>query len=64
MRSRTALIAWGGWDGHTPKACADLFVPWLASRGFKVRVSDTLDASADAAREPDRADLDDGRNQG
>ncbi len=47
MRSRTALIVWGGWDGHTPKACADLFAPWLASRGFKVRVSDTLDAYTD-----------------
>jgi type 1 glutamine amidotransferase len=41
---KTALILWGGWDGHTPKACADLLAPWLASRGFRVKVSDTLDA--------------------
>jgi len=42
-RRKAALIVWGGWDGHTPKACADLFAPWLDSKGFRVTVSDTLD---------------------
>lgn len=41
--NKAALIVWGGWDGHTPKACADLFAPWLKSKGFRVVVSDTLD---------------------
>lgn len=42
-KRKAALVVWGGWDGHTPKACADLFAPWLESRGFRVVVSDTLD---------------------
>ena len=42
-KCKAALIVWGGWDGHTPKACADLFAPWLKSKGFRVDVSDTLD---------------------
>lgn len=40
---KSALLVWGGWEGHTPKACADLFAPWLESKGFRVVVSDTLD---------------------
>ena len=40
---KSALVVWGGWDGHTPQQCAELFVPWLKSKGFRVVVSDTLD---------------------
>ena len=40
---KSALIVWGGWNGHTPRACAELFAPWLKSKGFRVVVSDTLD---------------------
>ncbi len=47
---KSALIVWGGWDGHTPKPCADIFGPWLESRGFRVTVSDTLDAYLDKNR--------------
>ncbi|MDB6169442.1 MAG: Trehalose utilization, partial [Verrucomicrobia bacterium] len=36
---KNALIVWGGWDGHTPRECAELFSPKLAARGFKVDVS-------------------------
>jgi len=42
-KRKAALLVWGGWDGHTPKQCADLFAPWLKSKGFRVVVSDTLD---------------------
>lgn len=42
-RRKTALIVWGGWDGHQPKPCADVIAPWLAAKGFRVVVSDTLD---------------------
>jgi type 1 glutamine amidotransferase len=38
-----ALIVWGGWDGHEPKQCADVFAPWLKSKGFNVVVSDSMD---------------------
>lgn len=41
---KSALIVWGGWDGHEPKQCVDIFSPWLKEKGFKVTVSDTMDA--------------------
>ena len=47
---KSALVVWGGWDGHEPKQCADIFVPWLEQKGFKVTVSDTLDAYLDKRR--------------
>lgn len=47
MAKRSALVTWGGWEGHTPKACADVFAPFLAEQGFDVRVSDTLDTYLD-----------------
>ena len=47
---KTALIVWGGWGGHTPQACAELFAPWLVSKGFRVLVSDSLEVYADKRR--------------
>ena len=47
---KNALIVRGGWDGHEPKQCAELFAAKLTERGFKVEVSDTLDAFNDAGR--------------
>lgn len=44
---KKALIVWGGWDGHTPKASVDIFAPILAEKGFEVTVSDTLASYAD-----------------
>jgi type 1 glutamine amidotransferase len=44
---RSALMVWGGWDGHEPKQCVDIFAPWLESQGFAVKVSDSLDAYLD-----------------
>jgi uncharacterized protein len=45
---KTALFVWGGWDGHEPKQCVDLFAPILTREGFDVTISDTLDAYLDA----------------
>lgn len=45
--NKKALIVWGGWEGHEPKQCADLFGPLLEVRGFDVTVSDTLDSFND-----------------
>jgi len=42
-----ALIVWGGWPGHEPLQCAEIFAPWLEKKGFRVTVSDTLDAFLD-----------------
>ena len=44
---KKALVVWGGWDGHEPKQCADIFVPWLIEQGFETRVSNTLDVYLD-----------------
>ena len=40
---KSALMVWGGWDGHEPKQCVAVFAPLLQQEGFDVRVSDTLD---------------------
>jgi type 1 glutamine amidotransferase len=37
-------MVWGGWKGHEPKQCVEVFAPWLESQGFQVEVRDTLDA--------------------
>jgi type 1 glutamine amidotransferase len=47
---RSALIVWGGWDGHEPQQVAQIFVEQLESKGFTVEVSDTLDAFLDAEK--------------
>jgi len=41
---KKALVVWGGWDGHEPKQCVDIFAPYLKEQGYDVTVSDTLDA--------------------
>lgn len=41
---KSALVVWGGWSGHEPRQCADIFVPWLKDKGFKVTISESLDA--------------------
>ncbi len=43
----SALMVWGGWPGHEPRQCVDIFAPWLDSKGFRVTVSDTLDIYLD-----------------
>lgn len=44
LGDKKVLFVWGGWMGHEPDKCRDIFVPWLRSEGAKVTVSDTLDA--------------------
>ena len=47
-KKKSVLIVWGGWEGHEPKQCVDVFVPWLKEQDFDVEISDTLDAYSDA----------------
>ena len=47
---RSALMVWGGWEGHEPRQCMEIFAPVLQSEGFDVTVSDTMDAYLDADR--------------
>jgi type 1 glutamine amidotransferase len=48
--AKKVLVVWGGWDGHEPKQCVDIFAPWLEKQGFSVEVSDTLDAYLDVEK--------------
>ena len=45
---KKALMVWGGWDGHQPKQCTDVFAPVLEAEGFEVAISETMDAYKDA----------------
>ena len=45
---RTALLVWGGWDGHEPAECARRFAPFLESQGYQTTLSETLDIYLDA----------------
>lgn len=45
---KSALVVWGGWDGHEPKQCVDIFIPFLRQSGFEVEVSDSMDVYLDA----------------
>ena len=47
---KNVLIVWGGWPGHEPKQCVDLYIPWLKEEGFNVEVQDTLDAFLDGGK--------------
>src|SRR5689334_16518651 len=40
---KKALMVWGGWDGHEPKKCVEIFAPFLKEKGYDVEISDTLD---------------------
>jgi uncharacterized protein len=44
---KKALMVWGGWEGHEPFKCVQLFAPILEEAGFDVTVCDTLDAYLD-----------------
>jgi type 1 glutamine amidotransferase len=46
-KKKSVLIVWGGWEGHEPKQCVDVFAPWLIEEGFDVEISDSLDAYLD-----------------
>jgi len=49
-KKKKALFIWGGWEGHEPKQCVDIFAPWLAEQGFDVEISNTLDSYLDAQK--------------
>lgn len=44
---RSALMVWGGWDGHEPKQCVDILFPFLQEQGFDVEMANTLDVYLD-----------------
>jgi len=44
---KRALFVWGGWDGHEPKQCTDIFAPLLEQAGYVVNICGTLDVYLD-----------------
>lgn len=46
---KKALIVWGGWEGHTPEAAANVVGGMLQDDGFQVEISNTTSAFADPA---------------
>jgi type 1 glutamine amidotransferase len=44
---KKVLFVYGGWEGHEPVECRDLFVPWMRSLGWDVTVSDSQAPYAD-----------------
>ena len=47
---KSALFVWGGWEGHEPQKCTEIFAPWLQEQGYTVEISDTLDSYLDTAK--------------
>ena len=45
---KKALMVWGGWDGHEPQKCTEIFAGVLRAEGYAVEVFDTLDCYLDA----------------
>jgi type 1 glutamine amidotransferase len=46
---RSALIVWGGWNGHDPEECAAIYRRWLHEDGYSVRVETDPAAFGDPA---------------
>ncbi|WEJ34358.1 ThuA domain-containing protein [Devosia sp. SD17-2] len=44
---RSALIVYGGWEGHDPEECATIYRRWLHEDGFSVRMATETSAFAD-----------------
>ena len=53
--TKTALIFWGGWEGHEPEACAARLSAMLTEDGFAVEVEPGTDILAGG--DPGRFDL-------
>jgi type 1 glutamine amidotransferase len=47
---KSALLVWGGWEGHEPEQCIRVFPEWLEQQGYTVDVVNTLDVYADEAK--------------
>ena len=45
--TKSALIVWGGWDGHTPEQSARFVASLLEARDYSVDIESTTEAFAD-----------------
>jgi uncharacterized protein len=46
---KSALIVWGGWDGHEPEQCAHIVRDMLSEDGFSVTIKNETSAFVDPA---------------
>jgi len=44
---KQALVVRGGWDGHQPLETTEVFIPFLESNGFSVRIEESPAIYAD-----------------
>jgi type 1 glutamine amidotransferase len=47
---KSALMVWGGWAGHQPRECVDIFARLLREADYEVEIADTLDVYLDGAK--------------
>lgn len=47
---KQALLIWGGWAGHEPQQCAELFARLLREADYAVELAETLDVLLDAPK--------------
>lgn len=47
---KSMLFVWGGWSGHEPKQCVDVFAPIMQAEGYQVDIFDNLDVYLDAEK--------------
>jgi type 1 glutamine amidotransferase len=47
---KKAMVTWGGWEGHEPQKCAEIFAAALRGDDYDVEVYDTLDIYLDAEK--------------
>jgi len=48
--TKKSLMVWGGWEGHEPKQCVDIFAPLIEAAGFAVEIETSLDVYTDTER--------------
>src|SRR5438093_8971873 len=42
--SKTALMVWGGWEGHETRKCVEFFSPFLKANGVDVKISHSMES--------------------
>jgi type 1 glutamine amidotransferase len=47
---QSALMVWGGWAGHQPRECVEIFARLLREADYEVEIADTLDVYLDGAK--------------
>lgn len=48
LKGKKVIFVWGGWSGHEPEKCRDIFVPWMRTEGAEVKVFNNLDCYTDS----------------